>query len=346
MATLKEIAERTGYSAATISRILSGDQSLSVTQEARRAVLEAAGQLNYNETRSRRGRNPKTVLRIGLADMLSPVQQLDDPYYLYLSNYVKQGCMEKKYALTQLERRNDLFAAPGGEALAGIIAVGLFTPKQIESLAAISPNIVFLDSSPFESRFDSVVLGYELGISLALEHLIQLKHRKIGFVGPTFKYNDRRQNALEVRRQIYCKLMEQHGLREEELFVECTMELEPTVQAWREYLRSGKELPTAVICANEDNAIGTVQCLTQEGYVVPRDISVVSFNDTPRSALFTPSLTSVSINEAEMANAALRLVYERAVLPDREPVRTIPLKVVVPPSLVVRESSAHPTSDA
>lgn len=339
MATLKEISERTGYSAATISRILSGDQTLSVSEDARRAVLEAAGKLNYNETRSRRGRNPKTVLRIGLADMLTPAQQLDDPYYLYLSNYVKQGCMERRYALTQLERRNDLFVAPAGEELNGIIAVGLFTAKQIESLAAITPNIVFLDSSPFESRFDSVVLGYELGISLAMEHLIGLKHRKIGFVGPTYKYNDRRQNALEVRRQIYCKLMERYGLQSEMLFIECPMELEPTARAWREYLHSGSELPSAVICANEDNAIGTVQCLMQEGYTVPRDLSVVSFNDTPRSALFTPALTSVSVNEAEMANAALRLIYERAVLPDKEPVRTIPLKVVVPPSLVVRDSS-------
>lgn len=249
--------------------------------------------------------------------------------------------MERRYAITQLERRNDLFVAPAGEELNGIIAVGLFTTKQIESLAAITPNVVFLDSSPFESRFDSVVLGYELGISLAMEHLVGLNHRKIGFVGPTYKYNDRRQNALEVRRQIYCKLMEQYGLGDEMLFVECPMELEPTVTAWREYLHSGGELPSAVICANEDNAIGTVQALLQEGYVVPRDMSVVSFNDTPRSALFSPALTSVSINEEEMANVALRQVYERAVLADREPIRKIPLKVVVPPGLVVRESSSQ-----
>ena len=341
MATLKEISEYTGYSPAAISRILSGDQTLSVTEEARRVVLEAAGKLNYHETKSRRGRTPKTVLRIGLADMLTPAQQLDDPYYLYLSSYVKQGCIEKKYALTPLERRNDLFIAPGGEPLNGIIAVGLFTPKQIESLSAITPNVVFLDSSPFESRFDSVVLGYELGISLAMEHLIQLKHRRIGFVGPAFKYNDRRQDAPEIRRQIYCAQMKKHGLQDEMLFVECAMELEPTIQAWREYLRSGQELPTAVICGNEDNAIGTIQCLTQEGYSVPKDLSVVSFNDTPRSALFTPSLTSVSVNEAEMANVALRLVYERAVLPEKEPIRTIPLKVVVPLSLVPRESTSE-----
>lgn len=60
------------------------------------------------------------------------------------------------------------------------MAIGLFTPAQIDSLAALSPNLVFLDSSPFESRFDSVVLGYELGISLALDHLTELGHTRIG----------------------------------------------------------------------------------------------------------------------------------------------------------------------
>ena len=75
MATLKELADRTGYSTATISRILSGDPSLSVTPEARRKVLEEAGRLNYTATRSRRGRAPKVRLRLGLAEMLTPEQQ-------------------------------------------------------------------------------------------------------------------------------------------------------------------------------------------------------------------------------------------------------------------------------
>ena len=171
MATLKELSERTGYSQATISRILNGDQTLSVTEEVRRIVLEEAGKSNYNETRSRRGRTPKSMLRIGVAEMLTPAQQLNDPYYLYLGNYVKQGCLDKRFAYVQLENRGETFVLPRGEKLDGIVAIGLFSTSQIESLANLNPNIVFVDSSPFESRFDSVVLGYELGISLALEHL-------------------------------------------------------------------------------------------------------------------------------------------------------------------------------
>lgn len=183
MATLKELADRTGYSPATISRILNGDPSLSVSEEARRKVLEEAGRLNYTATRSRRGRTLKGLLRVGVAEMLSPAQQLDDPYYLYLSGFVRQGCLDRKYTCLPLEQRGKGFASPEGAALDGIVAIGLFSPAQIEAMAALTPNVVFLDSSPWESRFDSVTLGYELGISLALEHLTGLGHQRIGFIG-------------------------------------------------------------------------------------------------------------------------------------------------------------------
>lgn len=339
MATLKDLARRTGYAPATISRILNGDPTLSVTQEARRTVLEEAGKLNYSQTRSRRGRAPKMVLRIGMAEALTPAQQLADPYYLYLSNHVRQGCMDRKYACVPLESRGDGFAVPEGETLAGIVAVGLFNTAQIEALAAISPNVVFLDSSPFEGRFDAVVPGYELGISLALEHLAQQGHRRIGFVGPEYKLNDRRQSAPEIRRQLFVRWMQERGWLDRSLLLDCSMEVEATAAAWDGYLRSGKDLPTAVLCANEENAMGTLNTLSQKGVRVPEDVSVVSFNDTPRSAFVTPSLTSVSIPVQEMASAALRMVAERAVLPGKEPVRAIPLKVVAPLSFVARQSS-------
>ena len=339
MATLKELADRTGYSPTTISRILSGDPSLSVTAEARRKVLEEAGRLNYTATRSRRGRTPKGVLRVGVAEMLTPAQQLDDPYYLYLSSFVRQGCMDRKYTCLTLESRGEGFLPPEGEPLDGIVAIGLFSTAQIEVLAALTPNVVFVDSSPFEQRFDSVVLGYELGISLALEHLTGLGHRNIGFIGPSYKLDDYRRRAPEVRRQLFLKLMQRQSLLENARLLECPMEARAAAEAVSELLASGERCPTAFLCANEESAIGALRALSEAGRPVPGEVSVVSFNDTPRSSLVEPPLTSVSTHVEEMARTALRMLSERAVLPGKEPVRTLPLKVVVPPSLVVRESS-------
>ena len=63
MATLKELADRTGCSPAAISRILNADPTLSVSEETRRRVLEEAGRLNYSASKSRRGRAPKPLMR-------------------------------------------------------------------------------------------------------------------------------------------------------------------------------------------------------------------------------------------------------------------------------------------
>ena len=65
MATLKELADRTGCSPAAISRILNADPTLSVSEETRRRVLEEAGRLNYSASKSRRGRAPKPLMRGG-----------------------------------------------------------------------------------------------------------------------------------------------------------------------------------------------------------------------------------------------------------------------------------------
>lgn len=345
MATLKELSERTGYSPATISRILNGDATLSVSDETRRKVLEEAGRTNYTATRSRRGRTPKKTLRVAVAEHLTPVQQLSDPYYLFLANYVRQECLDKKYTYLPMERRGSGFAVHDGEPVNGIVAIGVFSTADIESLAALSPNIVFLDSSPFESLYDSVVVGYELGISLALEHLFHLHHKKIGFIGPSYHEGDRKQWVPEIRRQYFIKIMKANGFLDTKLLLECTMRQTEAKVAIERFLRTCEQRPTAFLCANEESAIGVSLALKEAGLSVPEDISIVSFDDTPKSTLVEPLLTSVSTHVEEMSKTALRLLAERACTGAGAPTRKFPLKVIVPPSLVVRESTGEAKED-
>lgn len=345
MATLKELADRTGYSPATISRILTGDPALAVSAEARKRVLEEAGRLNYTATRSRRGRTPKGVLRVGLAEMLTPAQQLDDPFYLYLSGFVRQACLDRRFTCVPLEGRGDQFLPPDSGGMDAIVAIGLFTPGQVQCLGALSQNVVFVDSSPMESLHDSVVLNYPLGISLALDHLIGLGHRWICFAGPAFKLDDHRQTAPEVRRQLFVQLARARGLDRGATLLDCPMEVEGAARGVAALLARGGRLPTALLCANEEIAIGAVCALREGGVRVPQDVSVLSFNDTPRSALIDPPLTSVSTHVEEMARTALRLLAERCAAPGKESVRALPLKVVVPPALTLRDSTAAPRAD-
>ena len=341
MATLKELSERTGYSAATISRILNGDTTLSVSDETRRKVLEEAGKINYSATRSRRGRTQKRALRIAVAEHLTPVEQLNDPYYLFLANYVRQECLDKKYTYLPMERRSNGFFLYDNEPINGIVAIGVFSVAEIESLAAVSPNIVFMDSSPFESLYDSVIVGYELGISLALEHLLALQHRKIGFIGPSYNEGAEKRWIPERRRQFFVRMMQNKNLLDENFLFDCPMRKNESKSEVERFLNTCDHLPTAFLCSNEESAIGAVAALKEAGLSVPEDISIVSFDDTPKSTLVEPLLSSVSTHVEEMAKTALRLLAERVPVGTNAAVRTIPLKVIVPPSLVVRDSTCH-----
>ena len=337
MATLKELADRTGCSPAAISRILNADPTLSVSEETRRRVLEEAGRLNYSASKSRRGRAPKPLMRVGLAEMLSSSRQLDDPYFLYLGNHVRQGCQEWKYACVPLEHREGGFLLPEGETVDGIVAIGYFPPEQIQALETISKHLVFLDFSPDEIRYDSVELGYELGIRLALEALTALGHRRLAFAGPA----DRPYGQLgpEPRYQAFLQLTAPQPQLSCQV-VSCPMQgraIEPNLA---ELLSHPQDRPTALLCANEEIALAAVRTAEHLGLDIPGDLSVVSFNDTPRSALVRPALTSVSVHTQEMANAALRLLAER-VLGSVPAPRTWPQKVVVPPSLSLRESTGQ-----
>lgn len=335
MATLKELADRTGCSPAAISRILNADPTLSVSEETRRRVLEEAGRLNYSASKSRRGRAPKPLMRVGLAEMLSSSRQLDDPYFLYLGNHVRQGCQERKYACVPLEHQEGGFLLPEGETVDGIVAIGYFPPEQIQALETISKHLVFLDFSPDEIRYDSVELGYELGIRLALEALTALGHRRLAFAGPA----DRPYGQLgpEPRYQAFLQLTAPQPQLSCQV-VSCPMQgraIEPNLA---ELLSHPQDRPTALLCANEEIALAAVRTAEHLGLDIPGDLSVVSFNDTPRSALVRPALTSVSVHTQEMANAALRLLAER-VLGVSLPPALGRKKWSSPPPLSLREST-------
>lgn len=80
MATIKDLANRTSFSVATISRVLSNDPAMKVTVHTRMVILEAAAELNYTSSKSKKSqKNP--VMHIAVAEMMTREEQVSDPYY-------------------------------------------------------------------------------------------------------------------------------------------------------------------------------------------------------------------------------------------------------------------------
>ena len=339
MSTLKELAEYTGFSITTISRVLNNDPTMSVSDATRAKILEAAGKLHYKTSaRPRRVRAERTpVLRVAIAEMLSPAEQLVDPYYLYLTNYAEQRCRDRGYSVLHLSEQDGAYHAPAPAPLDGVLAIGIFSESQIQSLAALSPNLVFLDSAPDELRFSSVVLNFSLGVEQALDYLRGRGHTRIGFLGPDRKLDEKKRPAPEVRRRFFIDYMTEHGLFDPALLFETKMTSADAREALSAHVAAGKPLPTALLAANEEAAIGACAALREAGLRVPQDISILSSNDTPLSTLTEPPLTSVSTHADEMSTAAIDLLAR-----GRRELGALPLKVVVPPTLIERESVSEP----
>lgn len=341
--TLKMLSEQTGFSPATISRVLNNDPSMTVGEDTRRIIFDAAHRLGYSGSSGRRNqRTAADTLFIGIAEMLSPAEQMTDPYFLYLKNFIEQTCYEHKLQTVPLRLVEGKYQMLSASGVDGIIAIGYFTDKQIQSLCSISSNITFLDSSPNELLHDSVVPNFELGMKQALDYLRSLGHTRIGYLGPKRLLDETQRVVLEPRRRYYEHYMREAGLFEPNLILETPLRDQALVEnelCLRLRTLDGDSRPTALVTVNEETAIGAIHALRSLQLKIPEDVSVVSFNNTVMSSVVEPALTSISPHLDYMAATAVQLVRQRAATPTHQPERHFPQKVVIPPSLVVRSST-------
>ena len=171
----------------------------------------------------------------------------------------------------------------------------------------LSKNIVFLDTAYPNGEYSSIAPDLELGVKNGLDYLFEKGHRKIYFIGPTYAPNFLTNLALEVRRESFIKYMKEKKMYSDSLLLECERSSESAEQVLREYLLKGGSLPTAIFTVNESVAIGVVKVLREFGLNIPKDVSILSYNNTIYSSLVSPALSSVDINCDYMAQLAIDL---------------------------------------
>ena len=201
MATLKEIANIVGVSVGTVSRVLNNDSTISVGDETKIKIFNVAEEMQYKTLKQRKSNDQikSNKFRVGIVEMYNPKEQLEDPYYLLLRSVVDKECFENEIEVVNLYKDQGEYRFIGEEDISGIIAIGKFDEKEIKSLNKLSENIVFLDSSPDDIKYDSVKINFKLGTYMALEYLMKLGHREIGYIG-SFKTLDDYKGKSEDKR--------------------------------------------------------------------------------------------------------------------------------------------------
>ena len=275
MATLKEIAEITKVSITTVSRILNNDTTLNVSTKTREEVLEVTKKLGY-KTIGQRYKDRKTKkYKVGIAQMFELDEQKKDIYYIMMKNVLEEVCLEKNIEVISLFRNQDKnFIKITKKKIDGIFPIGRFTLEEISNFENYTKNIVFIDSSPDELTYHSIIPNYQLGVKIALKHFLDKGHKDIGFVGSKYTFGNTKDWEIDSRYVYFKSFLEGNNLFNEKYIVECEMNSKSGYNNIIKFLKNSK-LPSAFFISSDAIASGILKAFSEKNIKIPGNYSAM-----------------------------------------------------------------------
>ncbi|MGW1023621.1 LacI family DNA-binding transcriptional regulator [Streptomyces sp. NPDC002577] len=331
--TIRDVAERAGVSKSLVSLVLRGADG--VRPEKRAAVLAAVEELGYRPNAAARSLSERRTRTVGvlLNDMRNPwfVELLDG-----LNSRLYDGGLHMLLADGHLNRRlgEDLTRTFTELGVDGLIAVGtLQDPEALRTAAGRVPTVVAGTREPVLPGVDIVAGDDEHGARLATEHLIGLGHRHIAHIAGHGAVG-------ELRRRSFEAVMREHGLADMAAMEQGDLTEEGGYRATVRLL-SRPQRPTAVFAVNDVTCVGALSAAGESGLQVPRDLSLVGYDNTYLARLRHLWLTTVDNASHDVGRRAAQRLLDRIEDPDRP--REVDLAV---PFLEVRGTTAPPRSGA
>ncbi|HOV64194.1 MAG: LacI family DNA-binding transcriptional regulator [Spirochaetales bacterium] len=338
-ARLKDIAKASGVSISTVSRILNGVTSRKPNDETCRRVLQAAREMGYlsdipAKLKVLSGGLDTSVLSIGCI-LTSDHETFVSPFFSSLlaaiqNTLVKLG-YSLKYKLSVMNIIDPGFSLfmESTQIDCGIM-LGRTKLENINLIKQKMPNLVYAGVNSIGSDFDEVLCDGYRGALCAVQYLIGLGHRKIGYIGST---QQKYQVFNEHRYQGFLDALNQANIKVNEDFVIDTHLTTADGYASMREMIERKTLPTAIFCGNDTVALGVMKALSENGISVPDDISIIGFDNIEMAAYSRPALTTISIPTKELGRLAVKIMLDKL-----ETGRDYPVKVYIPFSLIERES--------
>lgn len=332
MTTQKDIADKLGVSTSLVSRVLAGKASeIGITEDTARRVTETAQALGYVPNVAARILKGASSLTIGVV-----VFDFEDPFFgAIIGNLQRLAHREQlSLLLVGLERKqvrsHDLDPLLR-HRLDGLIVVGSEpVASWVDTFRERGMPIVRIGTGPGEDAFSRVGVDNEAGLEAALLHLHALGHRSVGVLAAPIAPHRR-------RFQHFARLAGSAGLRADPRWMVTagTSVHDAGEAAASELLDQGGPWPTALMTSSDLVAMGAMKVLAERGLHVPRDFSVIGFDDIPVARLAIPPLTTVRQPLEELTATAFALVSQ----PPADPAGTI---ISLTPELILRASTAIP----
>ncbi len=330
--TIKDIAKEAKVSISTVSRYI--NQSGYVEVETARRIQKAIDQTYYVPSMAARSlRNQKGAI------ILLVVPDISNPFYSNIAKTVQHLARERNYIMALYDSQESIQEIPSVRIAQQMYASGILLasidikPEMIQALMESNIPVVGLNAYQ-QYPFDTVHVQGSDGSYLATKHLLSLGHRFIGFAGgtPNTMIGTSRWEGFELA------MKEEGATIHQEYVMEMGFSQDDGYQVGQWFLQK-KQLPTAIVCANDQIAFGLLAAMYEKGIKVPEDISVTGMDDIPYAKISNPSLTTVTNDSVAFATQGLKMLFERI---DGIYTQATPREVAITHQLVVRQSSSIP----
>ncbi len=335
-----DVARLANVSKMTVSRVMNGLNW--VSEETRKKVLKVANEIGYQPHRVAR------ALKTGRSGMVG-----------FLVNYMNQSLRgefngdafvafdttisDSKLSIVLsfilpdqdlTEQVRNLYISNNCEAI--VIRLDEYTPKDLDGLASLNIPILLMNFNPVAVKttvkLPSVGFDNIQGVQQAVHYLASLGHERIAYLGGATGWMDTDQRELG-----FLKGMKDRGLKiKKEWMRDCSFAYGHVrgVEHMTRILSDSVPLPTAVICASDELAAGAMSAIIHWGKSIPKDISVIGFNNHEWSAYITPSLTTIQHPGWELGEKTGRYLLELLNNP-----LTPQQNIVLETKLIIREST-------
>jgi DNA-binding LacI/PurR family transcriptional regulator len=327
--TLKNVAEHLGLTPGTVSAVLNDAPSArSIPEETKNRIRAAAKELNYRPNFFARTLRNKRTFTIGVI-----AEEIGDSYGSAIISGIEQVLRKRDYFfLTVAHRHDPELLNRYSQILSERGVEGIITVDTTVRETPVLPTVSVAGHKQMKG-VTNIVLDHHQAAVLALNHLKDLRHERIAFM----KGNPLSSDSKD-RWESICHVAGQLGLKiDPELIVQINTDDATPMLGYpfvKELLSRGKPF-TALFAYNDISAIGAVRALQEHGLHVPRDVSVMGFDDIPGAAFHTPSLTTVRQPLNRMGEVAAQSLLERI-----EGRKDYPAEIAIEPALVVRESTS------
>ncbi|WP_304943856.1 LacI family DNA-binding transcriptional regulator [Vallitalea guaymasensis] len=343
--TLKEIAKKAQVSISTVSRVINNDTNKPASKETQDKVWKIVRELGYVPNQNARNliKGQESIIEntntraIGCI-FTSTKDTYNDPFFSQIARGIQDEVSKRGYILGYSFSSCDmsfssLYNNLTSNPVDGAVILGRFSEDVLNFLKQNIKNIVYTGVNYVDAGFDEVICDGYKGAMAAVEYLISLNHRDIGFIGSTKEL----ENVVnEHRYEGYLDTMNKQEIPVKKEYIQ-DVELS-TADGFtgmdNMIKRLGRDkLPTAIFCANDLVAIGAMKALHKNNIKVPEDISIIGLDDIELSEYVTPGLTTIKVPKVELGKFAVKMLIDKI-----ENGHTLPVRVNVPFTIIERES--------